>query len=96
MGMEIPDEDVEEMAANADMDGDGVLGIEEFEDMVKKMIATVREQVWLDCCSCSYSCSYSYCYCYYQPYYSSNSSLSLLHTLALTLTLPQACRDLSP
>ena len=42
--MEIPDEDVEEMAANADMDGDGVLGIEEFEDMVKKMIATVREQ----------------------------------------------------
>jgi len=44
MGMEIPDEDVEEMAANADMDGDGVLGIEEFEDMVKKMIATVREQ----------------------------------------------------
>ena len=39
----IPDEDVEEMAANADMDGDGVLGIEEFEDMVKKMIATVRE-----------------------------------------------------
>jgi hypothetical protein len=43
MGMEIPDEDVEGIAADADMDGDGVLGIEEFEDMVKKMISTVRE-----------------------------------------------------
>ncbi|MGB1598547.1 MAG: ion transporter, partial [Promethearchaeia archaeon] len=44
MGMEIPDDEVEEMAADADMDGDGSLGIEEFEDMVKKMISTVREK----------------------------------------------------
>jgi len=43
MGMGIPDDEVEELAADADMDGDGVLNIEEFEDMVKKMISTVRE-----------------------------------------------------
>ena len=29
--------------ADADIDGDGVLNIEEFEDTVKKMISTVRE-----------------------------------------------------
>jgi hypothetical protein len=44
LGMDINDDEVEEMAADADMDGDGVLGIEEFEDMVKKMILTVREK----------------------------------------------------
>ena len=44
MGMEIPDNEVEDMAADADVDGDGVLNIEEFEDMVKTMISTVREK----------------------------------------------------
>jgi hypothetical protein len=45
MGMDVPEQDIEQIAADADVNEDGVLDMEEFEDMVKVMISTVRERV---------------------------------------------------
>jgi len=44
MGMVVPEQDIAQMAADADMNDDGAIDIEEFEELVKKMISTVRER----------------------------------------------------